>query len=211
MYQTNIIFIESAPLIDRLLRQGLCPGTPRLTGPGVQLIRSLHLKLDFHLFHDRDRAREVRDRARFGQDLALFPRAFPNLQRLQLIFHANMYLQFLPAPMNNMPELHAVVFAPLIEVKAKMGLKEFSVALPYFVFINLMELVPEWSRTGEIFHRYKKADRLHGIQVWYPFDSTQGEQGQTGTRRGFPVTLGDDGTAGVYNWDRDGSYKPFVV
>ena len=210
MYQTNIVFIESAPLIDGLLRQGLCPGAPRLTGREFQLIRSLHLKLDFHLFYDRDRAREARDRTRFRQDLDLLPRAFPNLQCLQLIFHANMYLKFLPAPMNNVPELHAVVFAPLMEVKAKMRLKEFSVALPYFVFTNLVELVPEWM-TGEVINRHKKVDRWHGIQVWYPFDSPQPGQGQSGTGRRIPFKLGDPGTAGVYNWDRDGSYHPFIM
>ena len=123
MYQTNIVFVESAPLIDGLLRQGICPGAPRLTGRGVQLIRSLHLKLDFILFYERDRAREARDRVRFRQDLDLLPRAFPNLQRLQLVFPGDMYLQCLPAPIKNVPELDAVVFAPLMDAKAKMGLK----------------------------------------------------------------------------------------
>ncbi len=207
MYQTNIVFIESAPLIDGLLRQGICSGAPRLTGPGVELIRSLHLKLDFQLFHEPDRAREARDRARFRQDLDLLPRAFPHLQRLQLVFHADMYLQRLPAPMNNVPELDAVVFVPLMEFKAKMGLKEFSVALPHFVFINLMELVPEW-RTGEIINRRKKELGLFGIQVWYPFESMQDKQGQTGTGRGFPLKIGDYGR---YIWDADGSHRYAVL
>ena len=109
--------------------------------------------------------------------------------------------------MNNLPELDAVVFAPLMEAKAKMGLKEFSVTLPFFVFPLLMELVPEW-KTGEIFNRRKKEDRFSGIQVWYPFDSTQGEQGQTGTGRGIPVKLGHPGT---WSWNEDGSYKAFVI
>ena len=66
--------------------------------------------------------------------------------------------------MNNVPELHAVVFAPLMDAKAKMGLKEFSVTLPFFVFHNLIELVLEW-KTGEIINRRKKEDGLYGIQV----------------------------------------------
>ena len=107
--------------------------------------------------------------------------------------------------MNNVPELHAVVFAPLIEVKAKMGLKEFSVTLPYFVFHNLMESVPEW-KTGEIISRRKKEDGLCGIQVWYPFEGTQDEQKQTG--RGFPVKMGHGGT---WFWKEDGSYNVFAV
>ena len=194
-------------MIDGLLRQGICPGAPRLTGRGVQLIRSLHLKLDFRLFDDIDRAREAKDRATYGQNLDLLPRAFPNLQRLQFVFHGDMYLQCLPAPMNNMPELDAVVFAPLMEVNAKMGLKEFSVALPHAVFTNLMLLVPEW-RTGEIIRRHKREDRFYGIQVWYPFDSTQGEQGQPGTERRIAFKLGNPGTC---SWNADGSYKPFLV
>ncbi len=185
-------------MIDGLLRQGICPGAPRLTGPGVQLIRSLHLKLDFILFYEADRAKEAVDRARFRQYLDLLPRAFPNLQRLQLVFLGNMYNKPLPAPMNNVPELHAVVFAPLMEVKAKMGLKEFSVTLPCFVFINLLALVPEWN---EIAIRRKRVDGVYGIPLWYPFEGTQDEQRQTG--RGIPVKPGD---GGPFYWTRQGSY-----
>ncbi len=207
MYQTNIVFVESAPLINGLLRQGICQGAPRLTGPEFQLIRSLHLKLDFILFNERDRAREARDRARYVQDLDLLPRAFPNLQRLQLVFDGDMYLQRLPAPIKNMPELDAVVFAPLMEVKAKMGLKEFSVALPYLVFTNLAELVPEWM-TGEVITRHKKEDRWHGIQLWYPFDIPQPRQGQSGTGRRIPFKLGASGTC-WWCWKGDGSCHAF--
>ena len=48
------------------------------------------------------------------------------------------------------------MFAPLMDAKAKMGLKEFTVTLPFFVFHNLMESVPEW-KTGEIINRRKPA------------------------------------------------------
>ncbi len=61
-----------------------------------------------------------------------------------------------------MLELDAVVFAPLMEVKAKMGLKELDVALLYFMFANLIELVLEWM-TGEVINRHQKEDRWHGI------------------------------------------------
>ena len=188
-------------MIDGLLRQGICPGAPRLTGPGVQLIRSLHLKLDFILFHEADRAEEEAvDRARFRQLLDLLPRAFPNLQRLQLVFPGNMYNKPLPAPMNNVPELHAVVFGPLMEVKAKkmVRLKEFSVTLPCPVFMNLLTFVPEWN---EIATRRKKVDGVCGVPVWYPFEGTQDEQRQAG--RGIPFKPGD---VGPYFWTRRGSF-----
>ncbi len=79
LYQTNTVFIESAPLIDGLLRQGIDPGAPILTGPGIQLVRTLHLKVEFMLFYPNPE-KAAEERSRFAQALDLLPRAFPDLQ-----------------------------------------------------------------------------------------------------------------------------------
>ncbi|KAK3898788.1 hypothetical protein C8A05DRAFT_18683 [Staphylotrichum tortipilum] len=201
LYQTNIVFIESTPLLDRLLRQGMSPGAPRLTGPGVQLVRALHLKVDYMLFHEWDPEREAKDRAWFLQDLNLLQRVFPRLQRLQLIFTGDMYYQCLPAPMNNVPELDTIVFAPLMEAKGKMGLKDFSVTLPIDVFLNLMKLVREW-KSREIARRHIKEFKTScGIRVWYPFGTAEDGPGQT--ERGFYLKSGEVGT---WFWTADGSH-----
>ena len=187
LYATNIVFIESAALVEGLLRQNLpgCLDAPkRLIESGMQFVSLLRLELDFTLFNERDRAKETRDRARFIEDLNLLPRAFPKLRRLQLMFPNKVYYQRLPEPKSNVVELNTVLFGPLMKASAMMVLKEFSVTLPHRIFCNLMDLVPSW-KTGDIDDLDWKQWEV--TQVWYPFNSAQEKQGQPG--RGFHVQM----------------------
>ncbi len=104
--------------------------------------------------------------------------------------------------MNNVPELEAIVFALLMDVREKMGLEEFSVTLPCFVFTNLMELVPQW-KTGEIISRRRKKDGVRGIQVRCLFESMHKEQGHTEIRDSGNFFRNEDGSSSVF-----GTYIP---
>lgn len=182
---TNIVFIESAALVEGLLRRNLpgCLAAPKLLiRSGMQFVSLLRLQVDFFLFNERHPGNETQERARFVEDLDLLPHTFPKLQRLQLMFPHNMYYQRLPEPKSNAAELNTVLFGPLMKASTMMVLKEFSVTLPRRVFCTLMDFVPSW-KTGDIDDLDRKQWEV--TQVWYPFDSAQEEQGQPG--RGFNV------------------------
>ncbi len=162
----------------------------------MQLVSLLRLELDCTLFNERDRAQEMRDRARFIQDLNLLPDVFPQLRRLQLMFPGDLYCQRFPEPKSNMVELDTVLFGPLMKASAVMALKEFSMRLPRQMFFNLMELVPSWEPD-----EFRDLDwgEQQVTRVWYPFNGAQEKQGRPG--QGFHVQMSQYPYAGILRWD----------
>jgi hypothetical protein len=181
LYATNTIFIESDPLINGLLRQGLVPGAARLTGPGMQMITAIHVRWDLRLWYGTCREYQAEQRLLFSENLKLMPRAFPRLRQLELIFPPDMYTPSIPKPEDNMAELETVLMRPLMTASAEIAdLQELNVAVPHSVFLAFAGLVRD---KDEEIKAMLLANGVFGIKLWYPLTGPLEDRGRPG--KGF--------------------------
>ena len=172
--------MEIRPLLHGIMQQSLVSGAPRLTGPGVHLINALKLRSNVVVWSYDPPDGEARDRALLVEQLDLLPRAFPNLQRLEL---ASVYHSIEPISREQLQ----LLLRPLLQASAKMpALKEFIVPVPNKLFLTIMTLeqyrpAPRQNFVGK---------RLGDIRIWYPFTERPGKPGQGGG--GFWIVYGEE-------------------
>ncbi|KZL71571.1 hypothetical protein CI238_12140 [Colletotrichum incanum] len=194
LFSTNTFFIESQPLIDALLRQGL-PESPRITGAGMQMLISLQMRWVFTLFGTIDGSSEDSQRGRFIQNLDLLPRAFPKLSQLHLIFDGPLYNKR-TNPVSNLEEIETILLKPLEALSKKVS-DTLVAAMPTSLFDAFRRVAPP---TPEEDKAIFKARGIWGLRVWYPFMAMEEDRGKPG--KGLWIKSGPENSL---DWRRDGS------
>ena len=188
LFTTNTIFLESQPLIQGLLQQGL-PDAPRLTGRGFELATSLEMRLELTLFGSHSGSRQDEQRNRFREYLQRIPLAFPSLKRLYLAFEGELYHDPSLSPYQNRAQLDAVLLQPLLQLRQNLGLDKSTISVPASVFEAIQCMAPGRGRPDAA-----------AFQIWYPLGPSDPEP-TSHDGAGYWIRRGLDGTLAWHSDD----------
>lgn len=193
LYGTNILFIESMPLIEALCTQRNL-GNYRLLGRGLDLITSLQLRLDFVLFSDDDTTKEALDRSRLVALLEGLTGTFAKLQTLEITFQEQMYSMDL-APHCNVPAIYEHLLHPFLVLSQQNRPVTIlvSVSEPFY------EAIVQGFKSRHAYEASTTTQTMGNRWVWYPFADSFGHDPQDS---GYWIKAG---ATGLRYWRDDGT------